>query len=535
VEITVKEEPEEIVIDDPEEGEVSSDDEPLPTASIKVEKTTSPEKESGVEKRIGGERISAVDDGQFVANENMEWTPDDTQILENVDSGPCVVDIGDDEEVPAQSEGKNIAGEEIADEHIAESVQKIATESDKSTAEDVQNRVMESQQVTAEDGLNQVTECQDLSVEERVGNQVIESKQLTGEDIQNQVMESEGSSAEGRNRVIERGGVLEKNETCDGDESNTLAASTDRSSMNTVVAGKSEVNIMQKNVTQCEIIEVENMTITSEEQYKSDNQSQEQCCVEDSTNCSGEEANAVMILKNKTKKRTQESVSVGLKKGTRNLKRAKDKAKSDIETSVIEIESSDEENKELNLGTQGQGGPAEKIDDEIVEIDDDDSNVDPAEISDETPVATENEESQSGINEEELGESWKTRWLSKDSVQKVVKSSKICGLVRKKKIANKKKKPVPEAEPVALEQSDSNSTSATEVYEGSVSEYQRLFSKTNDDVAVQVPTQVFIKKGPVLNIPVNAEPTTVGDENTGKELDTGNEPTRESVETEVVR
>lgn len=99
-EVLVKVEPAEIVIEDPEEGEVSSDEETSPPpVVVKVEKSKSPEPQTEGEKPMDGERITAMDDGEFVANENVEWTNEAVEMISPADVTHTVIDLENEPEI----------------------------------------------------------------------------------------------------------------------------------------------------------------------------------------------------------------------------------------------------------------------------------------------------------------------------------------------------------------------------------------------------------------------------------------------------
>lgn len=100
----------------------------------------------------------------------------------------------------------------------------------------------------------------------------------------------------------------------------------------------------------------------------------------------------------------------------------------------------------------------------------------PTVVSEELTRTEENESENNSVEEA----SWRDRWLQKDRVQKLVKSSKIYAKV-KKRIAEKthkaKEDPPPNSEAISI----LNTVSNVEVIEGSIKEYERLSGKTQDD------------------------------------------------------
>lgn len=75
--------------------------------------------------------------------------------------------------------------------------------------------------------------------------------------------------------------------------------------------------------------------------------------------------------------------------------------------------------------------------------------------------------------------SWRDRWLQKDGVQKLVKSSKIYAKV-KKRIAEKSQKAKEDIPTVQNFNPDLNSMPKVEVIEGSIEEYERLLGRVPD-------------------------------------------------------
>lgn len=130
---------------------------------------------------------------------------------------------------------------------------------------------------------------------------------------------------------------------------------------------------------------------------------------------------------------------------------------------------------------------------ETVQTDIDESTQEPSESS--NLDKPENDKVESEQNDDDsIGEtSWRERWLRKDGVQKLVKSSKIYAKV-KKRIAEKSQKEKLKEEAASLPEevcSDSNSNSRLEVIEGSIEEYERLTGKVleirkDDDVGKEV-------------------------------------------------
>lgn len=73
--------------------------------------------------------------------------------------------------------------------------------------------------------------------------------------------------------------------------------------------------------------------------------------------------------------------------------------------------------------------------------------------------------------------SWRERWLRKDGVQKLVKSSKIYAKV-KKRIAEKSQRSKEETNGASETKTENNSSFSVEVIEGSIKEYEKLVGKT---------------------------------------------------------